>query len=111
MTDMRECNLDIVTGPPYIRFYAGMPQITRDHHAVDTLCLIDMEPRLPLHARQEKSLRNFAGLVIEAMELRVEYHRSQQELHMAVEFDAATGLPNRAGIVREGRRLDPPASQ
>ena len=35
----------LVTGPPYIRFYAGAPLIAEGRHRIGTLCLIDPRPR------------------------------------------------------------------
>jgi EAL domain-containing protein (putative c-di-GMP-specific phosphodiesterase class I)/GGDEF domain-containing protein len=109
ITDLREdsrtCRLDIVTGPPYVRFYAGIPLYTRENHAVGTLCVIDTEPRPPLDDEEVYWLRQYADLVIETMELRVEYHRSQQELKTVTEFDAVTGLRNRATLIREGQHM------
>jgi len=103
--DERTRELGIVTGAPHVRFYAGMPLRTREGHAVGTLCLIDTAPRAALDASEERWLREYADLVIETMELRVEYHQSRQELQTAIEFDAATGLRNRASVVREGQSL------
>lgn len=103
--DERTKNLAIVTGPPHLRFYAGMPLTTTDGYTVGTLCLIDMQPRGQLTSKQERSLREFAALVIEVMELRVRYLHSQQALHTATEFDAATGLLNRATVIREVQHL------
>ncbi|WP_214000482.1 EAL domain-containing protein [Arsukibacterium sp.] len=103
--DERTRNLAIVTGAPHLRFYAGMPLITSDGYTIGTVCLIDMQPRGKLSAPQQKLFQEFAALITEVMELRVRYQRTEQALHTATDFDAATGLPNRATVIREGQRL------
>ena len=104
-SDERTRNLAIVTGPPHVRFYAGMPLFTREHQGVGTLCILDNEPRPALDASAEQWLREFAGLVVETMELRVDYHRTRADLRAAVEFDALTGLRNRTSTIREVQKL------
>ncbi|MDX1676455.1 GGDEF and EAL domain-containing protein [Arsukibacterium sp.] len=103
--DVRTRELAIVSGPPHLRFYAGMPLITSDGYTVGTLCLIDMQPRAGLDKAQQTQFQEFAALITEVMELRVHYQRTAQALHKATEFDAVTGLYNRVALIREGQRL------
>jgi GAF domain-containing protein len=47
--------LPLVTGQPYIRFYAGAPLITSEGHALGTLCVLDYVPR-ELSVQQREAL-------------------------------------------------------
>ena len=60
----------LVTGPPYIRFYAGAPLHAQSDHAVGTLCLVDTRPRNSFSDADRAILRNLADLVLDLMELR-----------------------------------------
>jgi signal transduction histidine kinase len=61
----------LVTGRPGIRFYAGAPLRSPDGHALGTLCVIDFEPRPPLSAGEEDTLRALAAVVVDALEQRL----------------------------------------
>ena len=46
-TDSRFSDNGLVTGKPFIRFYAGIPVAAPDGSLVGTLCVIDHKPRIP----------------------------------------------------------------
>jgi len=43
--DARFCNSSFVTGPPKIRFYAGVPLISKEGYKLGTLCIVDSVAR------------------------------------------------------------------
>jgi GAF domain-containing protein len=67
--DERVRDNPLVTGPPHIRFYAGVPLRTPDHAQVGSLCVIDHEPR-ELTEVQTRSLEALARQVVLQLELR-----------------------------------------
>lgn len=62
-------NNPLVTGPPGVRFYAGVPVRTPDQIPVGTVCMYDTEPRSFSDDDLER-LRDFAALVTETLERR-----------------------------------------
>ena len=60
----------LVTGPPYIRFYAGIPLHAPSGHAVGTLCLADTRPRNSFSDADRQILQQLSDLVLDRMELR-----------------------------------------
>ena len=77
--DVRFANNPLVTGEPNIRFYAGAPLITRDGHALGTLCVIGDAPRT-ISAQETRALETLAQ---QAMTL-LEYRRVSRDLSEAL---------------------------
>ncbi|PWC12140.1 EAL domain-containing protein [Brenneria corticis] len=63
-------NNPLVTGAPYIRFYAGIPLRAQSGHAIGALCIIDIKPRSHLNGRDKHNLRDLATLVMDRLEMR-----------------------------------------
>ncbi|UHS59769.1 bifunctional diguanylate cyclase/phosphodiesterase [Agrobacterium vaccinii] len=68
--DARFANNELVTGEPYIRFYAGAPLVTPRGYVIGTLCLIDDRPRTEFSEKDGNRLQSLAKLVIDQFELK-----------------------------------------
>ncbi|WP_157271340.1 GAF domain-containing protein [Azohydromonas aeria] len=64
--DVRFANNPLVTGAPFIRFYAGAPLTVPSGQRVGTLCLIDTQPRR-LDERDLAILASLRDLVAEEL--------------------------------------------
>ncbi|MEH1947703.1 MAG: GAF domain-containing protein [Nostoc sp.] len=69
LADEKLASNPVVTGYPYIRFYAGVPLITPQGDMLGTLCAIDQVPR-QLSQKQIEAFVGLSRLVIDQLELR-----------------------------------------
>jgi predicted Ser/Thr protein kinase len=67
--DPRFADNPLVTGEPYVRFYAGVPLVLDDGSAIGSLCVLDKEPR-HLSEAQLASLKVLARQVSTEIGLR-----------------------------------------
>jgi PAS domain S-box-containing protein len=61
-SDARFAENALVTGEPFIRFYAGQPVMGPDGSAVGTFCVADIKPRIPSD-EDIQTLRDLAAIV------------------------------------------------
>ena len=67
--DARFRDTPLVTGAPYIRFYAGAPLRNAEEMALGSLCVIDYVPRV-LSQEQRLALKSLSHLVVLQLEAR-----------------------------------------
>jgi diguanylate cyclase (GGDEF)-like protein/PAS domain S-box-containing protein len=73
--DARFRSNPLVTGEPFIRFYAGAPLRTSDGFKVGTLCIIDQLPHSQFTPDEEASLQDLAAMVVSELESRGQYRK------------------------------------
>lgn len=73
-SDVRFVDNPAVTGDPHVRFYAGVPLVTSDGHALGTLCVVDQKPR-QLTDAQRNALQIIAHQCLQHIEIRSQVHR------------------------------------
>ncbi|KAF1940286.1 hypothetical protein EJ02DRAFT_379987 [Clathrospora elynae] len=66
--DKRFCNFPFVKGPPYSRFYAGVPIRSPSGHSIGTFCVLDEKPRDGVTPHQLVFLKSMAGTVMRHLE-------------------------------------------
>src|SRR5207245_7453588 len=67
--DSRFAGSPLVRSGPHVRFYAGIPLVTPDGHALGAICVMDRVPR-ELSAEQLSALAALGRLVQTQLELR-----------------------------------------
>ena len=100
--DLRFAQSPMVTGNPFIRFYAGVPLVTANGHVLGTLCVADRIART-LSGSQLHALNTLAAQVVMQFELR----RHQRELQNLVNergWMNAT-LLQQTNLLREAQRI------
>lgn len=78
LNDERFNTNPLVINEPLARFYAGAPLITKDGHALGSLCVIDFKPH-ELNQQQVKSLKTLAKQVVNLMELNSSLRSLEQQ--------------------------------
>ncbi|MDQ1610644.1 MAG: hypothetical protein QOG00_575 [Pyrinomonadaceae bacterium] len=68
-SDKRFANNPYVVSAPHVRFYAAVPLVTPDGHALGVLCVIDHTPRT-LNAEQHEALNVLARQTMTQIQLR-----------------------------------------
>ncbi len=70
LKDERFCQHPHVSGPPNLRFYAGVPLVAPSQHKIGTICVLDDKPRSEFSGHERKNLEDVATLVMNRLELR-----------------------------------------
>ena len=69
----------LVAGGPRIRFYAGVPLLSRDGTRLGTLCVIDMVAKDGIAASDIELLRDLGAVAADALELGMAESRARRE--------------------------------
>ena len=91
--DPRFADFEIVTKPPFVRFYAGAPLVTPEGHVIGTICAMDTEPRA-IAAGEVETLVEFGQIVMDELELQ-----------LLANVDPLTGAMSRRAFRDEATRL------
>ena len=84
LEDPRTLANPLVAGEMGLRFYAAVPLVTHDGHRLGTMNIIDFVPR-ELDAAGLSDLHEFAGLVMDQMELRLSARKTIAALSRLVQ--------------------------
>ncbi|MBW4426730.1 MAG: GAF domain-containing protein [Nostoc desertorum CM1-VF14] len=105
LADETLANNAVVTGYPYIRFYAGVPLITPKGDMLGTLCVIDQAPR-ELSQKQVEALVALSRLVIDQLELRRHVTEVSQISEKLVAHEQAAHAESESARIRIANLLE-----
>ncbi|MFN4249515.1 HD domain-containing phosphohydrolase [Deinococcus sp.] len=103
LADDRFKDFAVVSGFPFLRFYAGAPLVSPEGVRIGTLCLYDVVPRPDLNSRERLTLQRLADQVMSELELRrallIQVHERQR--YAALMASAMDGMMilNTQGVV------------
>ncbi|KAK7545946.1 hypothetical protein IWX49DRAFT_499195, partial [Phyllosticta citricarpa] len=80
--DERFKNLSFVRGPPYFRYYVGVPLRTKKGIPIGSLFAMDTKPREPLSAASLRFLTTMASNVMSHLELKREKEDRKRSVNM-----------------------------
>jgi signal transduction histidine kinase/DNA-binding response OmpR family regulator/HPt (histidine-containing phosphotransfer) domain-containing protein len=91
--DERFANNPLVTGAPFIRYYAGAPLIM-EGRKLGTLCVIDVVPRAPLTPLERETLITLASMVCDQLNSRLQSQKLTVMYQELQERTAEVGVVN-----------------
>ena len=89
--DERFAQSAVVTGPPHLRFYAGVPLTTHAGVNLGTFCVLDTVPRT-FSESETDTLAQLAAITTAAIEARLTEQRSRQQIAVQQQTEAALRL-------------------
>lgn len=81
--DLRFRNTPLVTGEPFIRFYAGAPLQTPEGYNIGSICLIDTAPHSEFAEEARATLMDLAGMVVNELEFRLARENAERNAERA----------------------------
>ncbi|MEH2077000.1 MAG: GAF domain-containing protein [Nostoc sp.] len=105
LADEKLANNAIVTGYPYVRFYAGVPLITPKGDMLGTLCVIDQVPK-ELSQKQVEALVALSHLVIDQLELRRYVTEVSEVTEKLIAQEQAASVQSEAARTRTNNLLE-----
>jgi PAS domain S-box-containing protein len=105
LADEKLANNSVVTGYPYIRFYAGVPLISPKGDLLGTLCVIDQVPK-ELSQKQVEALVALSRLVIDQLELRRHVTEVSQITEKLMAQEQAARVQSEAARIRIANLLE-----